>query len=70
MTARNTGDQGLLQTSRGGPPVNPHLREAFRSSPALRLHQDFQLLAGEALPDPRWDASLLLCKLRDLFSPH
>ncbi|MGZ8244934.1 NifB/NifX family molybdenum-iron cluster-binding protein [Methylomagnum sp.] len=29
-----------------------------------------RILAGEALPDPRWDASLLLCKVRDLFSRY
>jgi predicted Fe-Mo cluster-binding NifX family protein len=29
-----------------------------------------KVLAGEALPDPRWDPSLLLCKLKDLFSAH
>lgn len=28
------------------------------------------VLVGEALPDPRWDPSLLLCKLKDLFSRH
>ena len=28
------------------------------------------ILAGEALADPRWDPSLMLCKLRDLFSRH
>lgn len=29
-----------------------------------------KILAGEALPDPRWDPTLLLCKVRDLFSRH
>lgn len=29
-----------------------------------------KLLAGEALADPDWDPSLLLCRIRDLFSPH
>ena len=29
-----------------------------------------KILKGEVLPDPRWDASLLLCRLRDLFSRH
>lgn len=29
-----------------------------------------KILAGEALADPRWDASLLLCKVRDLFSRY
>jgi predicted Fe-Mo cluster-binding NifX family protein len=29
-----------------------------------------KILSGEALPDPRWDPSLLLCKVRDLFSRY
>jgi hypothetical protein len=29
-----------------------------------------QILAGEALPDPRFDVTTTLCKLRDLFSRH
>lgn len=29
-----------------------------------------KVLAGEALADPRFDATMLLCKLRDLFSKH
>jgi len=29
-----------------------------------------KILAGEALPDTRFDPTTLLCKLRDLFSPH
>lgn len=28
------------------------------------------ILAGEALPDPRFDITTTLCKLRDLFSRH
>jgi predicted Fe-Mo cluster-binding NifX family protein len=28
------------------------------------------VLAGEVLPDPRFNPSLLLCKLRDIFSKH
>jgi predicted Fe-Mo cluster-binding NifX family protein len=28
------------------------------------------VLAGEILPDPAFDPSLLLCRLRDLFSKH
>jgi len=28
------------------------------------------LLAGEVLPEPGCDPSLLLCRLRDLFSKH
>lgn len=29
-----------------------------------------RILAGEALPDPRFDITTSLCKLRDLFSRH
>ena len=29
-----------------------------------------QILAGEALADPRFDITTSLCKLRDLFSRH
>jgi len=29
-----------------------------------------RILAGEALPDPRFDITTALCKLRDLFSRH
>lgn len=29
-----------------------------------------KVLAGEALEDPRFDATTLLCRLRDLFSKH
>ena len=29
-----------------------------------------KVLAGEALPDPRFDVTTTLCKLRDLFSRH
>lgn len=29
-----------------------------------------RLLAGEALPDPRFDITTTLCKVRDLFSRH
>jgi predicted Fe-Mo cluster-binding NifX family protein len=29
-----------------------------------------RILAGEALPDPRFDITTTLCKLRDMFSRH
>lgn len=35
--------------------------------PALAITR---ILAGEALPDPRFDITTTLCKLRDLFSRH
>ena len=37
------------------------------SDPATALTK---LAAGEALPDPRFDITTSLCKLRDLFSRH
>ncbi|WP_374342260.1 NifB/NifX family molybdenum-iron cluster-binding protein [Azonexus sp.] len=37
------------------------------SDPALAITR---ILAGEALPDPRFDITTTLCKLRDLFSRH
>ncbi|KAB2922640.1 MAG: hypothetical protein F9K30_12120 [Dechloromonas sp.] len=37
------------------------------SDPALAITR---ILAGEALPDPRFDITTSLCKLRDLFSRH
>ncbi len=37
------------------------------SDPALAITR---ILAGEALPDPRFDITTTLCKIRDLFSRH
>jgi predicted Fe-Mo cluster-binding NifX family protein len=37
------------------------------TDPALAITK---ILAGEALPDPRFDVTLALCKVRDLFSRH
>ena len=37
------------------------------SDPAVAITR---ILAGEALPDPRFDITTTLCKLRDLFSRH
>jgi hypothetical protein len=37
------------------------------SDPALAITR---ILAGEALPDPRFDITTALCKVRDLFSRH
>lgn len=34
---------------------------------ARALHS---VLSGEVLPDPGFDPSVLLCRLRDLFSKH
>ncbi len=49
-----------------------HMRE--RGADVLLTGEDdpatalTQILAGEALPDPRFDVTTTLCKLRDLFS--
>lgn len=51
-----------------------HMRE--RGADVLLTGEDdpatalTQILAGEALPDPRFDITTTLCKLRDLFSRH
>jgi len=37
------------------------------ADPALAITR---ILAGEALPDPRFDITTALCKVRDLFSRH
>jgi len=37
------------------------------SDPAVAITR---ILAGEALPDPRFDITMALCTLRDLFSKH
>jgi predicted Fe-Mo cluster-binding NifX family protein len=37
------------------------------TDPAIAITR---ILAGEALPDPRFDITTSLCKLRDLFSRH
>lgn len=63
IVARSAGDGFLRRMQARG--VNVLLTGETDVAAALR-----SVLAGEALPDPRWDASLLLCKLRDLFSPH
>jgi len=51
-----------------------HMRE--RGADVLLTGEDdpatalTQILAGEALPDPRFDVTTTLCKLRDLFLRH
>ena len=51
-----------------------HMRE--RGADVLLTGEDdpatalTQILAGEALPDPRFDVTTTLCKLRDLVSRH
>lgn len=63
MIARTAGDGFLRRMQKRG--VDVLLTSETRADAAL-----LKVLAGEALPDPRWDASLLLCKLRDIFSRH
>lgn len=61
--ARTAGDGFLRRMQKRG--VEVLLTSETQADAAL-----LKVLAGEALPDPRWDASQLLCKLRDLFSRH
>lgn len=63
MVARSAGDGFLRRMQQRG--VNVLLTSETQADAALQ-----RILAGEALPDPRWDASQLLCRLRDLFSKH
>lgn len=63
IVARSGGDGFLRRMQKRGVAV---LLTSETSADAALL----KVLAGEALPDPRWDASLLLCRLRDLFSKH
>lgn len=63
MVARSAGDGFLRRMQKRG--VDVLLTSESIADAAL-----LKVLAGEALPDPRWNASLLLCRLRDLFSPH
>ena len=63
IVARSAGDGFLRRMQKRG--VSILLTSETDAEPALQ-----KILAGEALPDPRWDVSLLLCKLRDLFSKH
>lgn len=63
MVARSAGDGFLRRMQQRG--VSVLLTSERQADAALE-----RILAGEALPDPRWDASQLLCRLRDLFSKH
>lgn len=63
IVARSAGDGFLRRMQKRG--VSILLTSETDAAPALQ-----KILAGEALPDPRWDVSLLLCKLRDIFSMH
>lgn len=63
VIARTAGDGFLRRMQKRGV-------EVLLTSETLADAALLKVLAGEALPDPRWDASQLLCKLRDLFSRH
>ncbi|NMG73348.1 NifB/NifX family molybdenum-iron cluster-binding protein [Aromatoleum diolicum] len=63
MVARSAGDGFLRRMQKRG--VTVLLTGETQAEGAIR-----KVLDGEALPDPRWDASQLLCRLRDLFSRH
>lgn len=63
IVARSAGDGFLRRMQKRG--VNVLLTGEDDAATALK-----RVLAGEALADPRWDASQLLCRLRDLFSAH
>ncbi|NMG44446.1 hypothetical protein GPA22_11975 [Aromatoleum toluvorans] len=63
IVARSAGDGFLRRMRQRG--VNVLLTSETAAEAALT-----RILAGEALPDPRWDVSQLLCRLRDLFSKH
>lgn len=63
IVARSAGDGFLRRMQNRG--VSVLLTGETLADAAI-----LKVTAGEALPDPRWDASLLLCRLRDLFSKH
>lgn len=63
VIARSAGDGFLRRMQQRG--VNVLLTGETLADAAL-----LKVLAGEALPDARWDVSLLLCRLRDVFSKH
>jgi len=63
IVARSAGDGFLRRMQKRG--VDVLLTSEPLADAAL-----LKILAGEALPDPRWDVSLALCRLRDLFSRH
>lgn len=63
MIARSAGDGFLRRMQQRGVAV-------LLTSEAVADGALLKIMAGEALPDPRWDASLLLCRLRDMFSKH
>jgi predicted Fe-Mo cluster-binding NifX family protein len=63
IVARSAGDGFLRRMQKRGVSV-------LLTSETLADAAILKVIAGDALPDPRWDASQLLCRLRDLFSRH
>lgn len=63
IVARSAGDGFLRRMQARG--VAVLLTAETHAGQALE-----RVLAGEALADPRWDASQLLCRIKDLFSRH
>lgn len=63
IVARSAGDGFLRRMQKRG--VDVLLTSEPLADAAL-----LKIIAGEALPDPRWDVSLALCRLRDIFSKH
>lgn len=63
IVARSAGDGFLRRMQARG--VSVLLTAETDASSALD-----RVLAGEALADPRWDVSQLLCRIKDLFSRH
>lgn len=63
IVARSAGDGFLRRMQARG--VTVLLTAETDAGRALK-----HVLAGEALADPRWDASLVLCRIKDLFSRH
>ena len=63
IVARSAGDSFLSRMQKRG--IDVLLTGETDPQKALA-----GILAGEALPDPRWEVSRLLCKLRDAFHGH
>lgn len=63
MIAGSAGDGFLRHMAKWGTTV----LLTGEQSPSVALQK---VLAGEALPDKRFDVTTTLCKLRDLFSRH
>lgn len=63
MVAASAGDGFIRHMKKRGTEV----LLTGETEPAVAITR---ILAGEALPDPRFDITTALCKVRDLFSRH